>query len=232
MDLIQENRIWRRGYRIVAGVDEAGRGPLAGPVFAGAVAVILNLKSQNSRLRPKTKNLLRVMRDSKKLAPRQREEIYEELISNPFVVWGVGRVGPRMIEKINILEASKLAMARAVKNLERKLGEEVEFLLLDGNFKISLKISQLPIIRGDQKIFSIAAASIIAKVRRDRLMLKYHRQYPDYGWDINKGYPTKVHLEAIRKIGPCEMHRKTFGPVRGWEGRLLCGPRVSAKRIL
>jgi len=215
----------------VAGVDEAGRGPLAGPVFAGAVVIVLRGKTQSSGQRLKIKNLLEIVRDSKQLTPRRREEIYEELINNQFIFWGVGRVGQRMIEKINILKASKLAMIRAVKSLERKLGKEVGFLLLDGNFKISLKISQLPIIRGDQKIFSIAAASIIAKVRRDRLMLRYHQRYPDYGWDVNKGYPTKFHLKAIKRIGPCELHRKTFGPVRGGEGRLLCRPRVSAKRI-
>jgi len=193
----EEKKLLKQGYKLVAGLDEAGRGPLAGPVVAGAV-VILDYKKINF------KNI----NDSKKLTEKQREEIYETLIKHPGVRWGVGVVSEKVIDKINILEASKLAMQKAVKNLNP------DFLLIDGNFKLNkINILQKSVIKGDSKVFSIAAASIIAKVTRDRLMQKYHKKYPQYGFDCHKGYGTRAHFASLEKFGPCKIHRKTFYPV-------------------
>ncbi len=224
MDLKFEKRIWKKGYEIVIGVDEAGRGPLAGPVFAGAVA----LKAEGVAIYDsRFMKLLRGVNDSKKLSAKKRQEIYEELIKSRFIAWAEGRVGPVVIDRINILEATKLAMKRAVCGLSKKLTEvrplesfpedgpllslkQKKFLLLDGNFPLNLDIPQKSIIRGDQKVFSIAAASIIAKVRRDRLMVKYAKRFPPYGFEKHKGYPTRLHRQMLVKYGPCKIHRESF----------------------
>ncbi len=205
----EEKKLWRKGFKRVAGLDEAGRGPLAGPVTA-AVVVIKNLKL-------KIKNLK--VNDSKKLSPMVREKLYKILTTHSGIAWGIGRVSEKVIDKINILEATKLAMIKAVKNLKVK----PDFLVLDGNFTLPAEalakaginplISQKSIIKGDEKVFSIAAASILAKVARDRIMVRYHKKYPQYQFDIHKGYPTKYHCKMIRKYGPCKIHRKTFHPV-------------------
>ena len=189
----EEKKLWKKGYKFVAGIDEAGRGPLAGPVVAAAV--ILNGK------------ILKQIKDSKKLSEKQREEIFKKIKNCPEILWGIGIVSEKVIDKINILEATKLAMQKAVKNLNS------DFILIDGNFKINSEIPQKSIIKGDQKVFSISAASIIAKVTRDRLMQKYHKKYPQYGFDKHKGYGTKKHFEALEKFGACKIHRKTFYPV-------------------
>ncbi len=180
----------------MAGLDEAGRGPLAGPVTAAAVILKRLWKLDFNNIK-----------DSKKLSAKKREEFYKILTKHPAIKWGIGVVSERIIDRINILEATKLAMAKAVKKLK------VDFLLLDGNFKINSKIPQKSIIKGDEKVFSIAAASILAKVARDRIMVRYHKKYPQYRFDIHKGYPTKYHCKMIRKYGPCKIHRKTFYPV-------------------
>ena len=201
-NLKEERKLWGKGFKRVAGLDESGRGPLAGPVVTAAVSIIANCKLKSADF----KNL----KDSKKLSPKKREEFYKILKKNPAIEWGIGNVSEKVIDKINILEATKLAMKKAVKNLERK----PDFLILDGNFKIDSNIPQKPIIKGDEKVFSCAAASIIAKVTRDRIMQSYHKKFPRYGFDKHKGYPTKLHLRMLRKYGPCKIHRRTFGPVK------------------
>ncbi len=181
-------------------MDEAGRGPLAGPVVAGAVIVRHNSYSL-------FKNI--TINDSKKLSEKQREFLYEKLTNDKNIVWGVGIVSEKIIDKINILEASKLAMQKAIDGL----WVSPEFLLLDGNFKINSNIQQKPIIKGDSKVFSICLAGIIAKVTRDRIMQKMHTKYPQYGFDKHKGYGTALHIKNIKSFGACKIHRKTFYPV-------------------
>lgn len=191
----EEKKLWERGYRFVVGLDEVGRGPLAGPVVACAVVVDKKFKSKNIKVK-----------DSKQLSERQREEAFKILKNHPQIKWGIGRVSEKIIDKINILEATKLAMTKAIKNLNFK----PDFLLLDGNFRIKSDIFQKSIVKGDQKVVSISAASIIAKVTRDRIMLNYDKKYPKYGFKNHKGYPTESHRKILKKIGPCPIHRKSF----------------------
>lgn len=214
--LKEEKKLWSSGYKAVAGLDEAGRGPLAGPVVAGAI-VIIKRKAKSETFVPslgrgkrktKTQSLkcLAGVKDSKKLTVIQREKFFKILTNHPQIKWGIGKVSEKIIDKINILEATKLAMVKAVKDL----GFRADYLILDGNFRIDSPIPQISIIRGDEKVFSCAAASIIAKVYRDRLMQKYHKKYPRYGFSRHKGYPTKAHKAAIKKYGFCPIHRRTF----------------------
>lgn len=211
----EEKKLWKRGIACVAGLDEAGRGPLAGPVVAAAVMV--NLKFEIFNL--KSNLNLKKINDSKKLTERQREEFYEILTKHPDITFGVGVVSEKVIDKINILEATKLAMQKACSQVLKNT--RVDFLLLDGNFKIdthhlrqgSGEPKQRAIIKGDSKVFSICAAGIIAKVTRDRLMHKMHTKYPQYAFDKHKGYPTALHVKNLKDFGPCEIHRKTFWPV-------------------
>lgn len=199
----EEKKLWRRGYKRIAGLDEAGRGPLAGPVVAGAVMV------GESIIKNKELKKINGVKDSKQLSPKRREEIFNILTNHPQIKWGIGRVSEKVIDKINILEATKLAMERAIKDLNCRPG----YLILDGNFKINSKIPQKSIIKSDVRVFSCAAASIIAKVTRDRIMLKYDKKYPKYGFKRHKGYPTSFHRKKIKKFGPCPIHRKSFS----WE---------------
>lgn len=238
-NLDQEINLIKKGYRFIAGVDEVGRGPLAGPVVAAAVA-ILNLQEEGDVLRqevflsrkkakrfnhsafndwdllkdPKLglKILLKEVRDSKKMSAETREKAYEILTHHPLIVWGIGIVSEKVIDEINILEASLLAMKTAVNNLKKK----PDFILLDGNHLLrDFPVSQSAIIKGDAKVFSISASSIIAKVTRDRLLAAdYHKKYPQYGFDKHKGYGTKFHLEMLKKYGITPAHRLSFGPVR------------------
>ena len=208
MNLGKEKYLWKRGYKHVAGLDEAGRGPLAGPVVAAAVMISAKRKTQSAKLQLKAKSLLKDIKDSKKLSPKRREMLYKLLVKEPNIEWGIGRVSEKMIDKINILQATKLAMEKAVNNLK------IDYLILDGNFKIDLDIPQKPIRKGDSKVFSIAAASIIAKVTRDRIMKRYHKKYPKYGFDRHKGYATKFHRQALKKHGSCKIHRMSFRPIR------------------
>jgi len=194
MDLRYEKRLNKKGYKRVVGLDEAGRGPLAGPVCAGAVLV-------SGRI---SRSLLNKVKDSKKMTPRAREQAYELLIRNANIKWAVACVSEKVIDRVNILEATKIAMKRAAKKLNP------DFLILDGNFKINTAVLQESIIKADTKIFSCAAGSIISKVFRDRKMRRYHQQYPDYGFDRHKGYPTPLHYIMLKKHGPSRIHRKTF----------------------
>ena len=168
---------------------------LAGPVVACAVCVKPGLVKPDL-----------VIRDSKKMSFRQREKAFEVLTKNSFVDFGIGKVSEKVIDRINILEATKLAMQKAVGKLKKK----PDFLILDGNFKINSLIPQKPIIKADGKVFSCMAAGIIAKVTRDRIMQKYHKKYPCYGFDRHKGYPTKDHYNMLKRNGFCKLHRKTF----------------------
>jgi len=210
-----EKRLRKKGFKKIAGLDEAGRGPLAGPVVA--CAVMLKPTFKYSRLN------LEQIRDSKKLSERKREEFYKILTEHPDIEWGIGRVSEKVIDKINILEATKLAMLKSIKDLSRKLSpfscyrhkkEKIDFLILDGRMKLDLPIAQTSIVKADDRIFSCMAAGIIAKVTRDRLMKRYHEKYSLYGFDRHMGYSTALHRKMLKKYGPCRIHRRSFAPVR------------------
>ena len=181
--------------KIIAGVDEVGRGSLIGPVYAAAV--ILN-KSINKK----------ILKDSKSLSKNKREELFSYIKKNS--IWTIGQASVKEIEKINILQASLLAMKRAITKLKKK----PTLVLIDGNKLPSLKKYKLKyVIKGDQTISSISAASIIAKVSRDRFIVALSKKFKNYGWDTNSGYGTKEHLRAIKKFGITKHHRKTFSPI-------------------
>ena len=180
----------------VAGVDEAGRGPLAGPVVAAAVI----LKDAGVAAR---------VRDSKKISARKRETLFEEITQEAEAI-GIGIVDAPDIDRMNILQATMLAMKMAIE----KLGVKPTQVLVDGNRRPDCKFPTEAIIGGDSKIAEISAASIIAKVTRDRIMVELHREFPQYGFDVHKGYPTKHHREALVTHGPTRVHRRSFAPVR------------------
>lgn len=184
-----------KGFELVAGVDEAGRGPLAGPVVAAAVIF-------------KHGRYPSGVRDSKLLTPRLREEVFLRICSEAVSV-GVGIVNEQTIDKMNILKATHLAMLRAVSSLERK----PDFILIDGIFAPGSGIPQKAVAGGDSKSISVAAASIVAKVSRDRMMLEHDRRFPGYGFSEHKGYGTRNHIENLMKLGPCGIHRMSFRPV-------------------
>ncbi|MBI5379772.1 MAG: ribonuclease HII [Nitrospirae bacterium] len=187
-----EQALWQQGFRRVAGLDEAGRGPLAGPVVAAAV--ILSPES-----------FLPGLDDSKRLSPQQRDRL-EEAIRQEAVAFGVGIVEPPVIDRLNILQSTRLAMTEAL----AQITPPPDHLLLDALTLPACPLPQTPLIKGDQRSLSIAAASVIAKVTRDRLMAQCHAVYPQYRFHEHKGYPTPAHLEALRRYGPCPLHRKTF----------------------
>ena len=180
------------GHGWICGIDEVGRGPLCGPVVASAVIL------------PKDCQIL-YLNDSKKLSEKKREELYDVIMEQAIAV-GVGMASPERIDEINILQATYEAMRKAITGLKVKPA----VLLNDAVTIPGVEIPQIPIIKGDAKSVSIAAASIIAKVTRDRMMVEYDRIYPGYDLASNKGYGTKVHMEALKTIGPCEIHRKSF----------------------
>ncbi len=188
-----ERELRGRGYQLIAGVDEAGRGPLAGPVVAAAVMLPSDYRN-------------REVRDSKKLTDMKREKLFAE-IKNVAVSYALGIVGWKQIDEMGILEATKLAMRRAVIKLDPK----PEFVVSDAVALNIPGLAQMAVLQGDSKVFSIAAASIIAKVSRDRLMLGYHKKYPQYGFNQHMGYGTEVHLAAIQRHGACPIHRLSFG---------------------
>ncbi|HBO84274.1 MAG TPA: ribonuclease HII [Deltaproteobacteria bacterium] len=192
-----------RGYRFIAGVDEAGRGPLAGPVVAAAVIFPFDLNSGSEYL------LGLGINDSKKLSPRKREAISVNIFRNA-ISTGLGIVWTNGIEQFNIHVAAHKAMISAVS----KLMPAPDFLLIDGPFKLSCNIEQIPVIKGDSLSVSVAAASIVAKVARDKIMDGYNRIFSAYGFDKNRGYGTPLHLEAIKKHGHSSIHRVSFKGVR------------------
>ncbi len=184
----------------ICGVDEAGRGPLVGAVVAGAVVL--------DPLNP-----ISGLKDSKRLTPARREALYAEIVLKA-KAWGVGEASPLEIDQINILQATMLAMQRAVDDLCTRLGRSPDKALIDGNRCPSLPIPAEAIVKGDSKEPAISAASIVAKVTRDRQMVGLHARYPDYGFLQHMGYPTPVHLAALRQLGACPEHRRSFSPVR------------------
>ena len=193
--LRHEKKARKAGFKRIAGVDEAGRGPLAGPVVAAAL--LLEKTSFKNRID-----------DSKKLTPKARLLAYEEILKKAHI--GLGIVSEKVIDEINIYNATIMAMDQAVKRLCPK----PDFLLIDGRVKVSAKCKKSFIIGGDSKSLSIACASIIAKVTRDKIMCEYHNKYPQYGFLRHKGYPTKEHKRCLRKHGPSPIHRLTFKPVK------------------
>jgi len=196
-----ERRLWRKGSSLVAGIDEAGRGPLAGPVVAAAVILAKD-------------TFLCGLDDSKKLSPRKRAEIFPEIWREARAV-GVGVVSEVIIDRINILQATYLAMSRAVADLSAAgLKVSPDCLLVDGMTIPELDILQLAIVKGDSLSISIAAASIIAKVTRDGIMVEQDKLFPQYGFAGHKGYGTKEHLRALDKYGVCSLHRRSFKPVQ------------------
>ena len=192
MDDLLQKELTPDGISIVCGLDEAGRGPLAGPVYAGAVILPDGIIPEG-------------LNDSKKLSEIKRDALFEE-ICRIAVAWSFGVASPAEIDEINILNASMLAMRRAVEALSVK----PEFLLVDGNVARGFTLPARAVIRGDGCVPCIAAASIVAKVLRDRHCREMDALYPQYGFAVHKGYPTKAHYEAIRAFGPCPLHRKSF----------------------
>lgn len=193
--LLHERNLNSSGYRSIAGVDEAGRGPLAGPVVAGAVII------KNIRFKER-------IDDSKKLTAKRREDAYREILKKSIV--GVGIIDERTIDKVNIYQATKKAMQMAISRLKIP----PDYVIVDGNMKIATKCPLKCIVGGDSKSLSIAAASIVAKVTRDRIMVEYDKLYPQYGFAKHKGYGTKEHMAAIKNHGASPIHRNSFHPIK------------------
>ena len=187
-----ENSLYEEGYKLIAGVDEAGRGALAGPVCAAAVILPQDL-------------VIEGINDSKKLTEKKREQLFDVII-NSAIAYSIDFSSPSVIDEINIKQATSLAMHNAVKNLN----VSADFVIIDGNDKIPYDIPYRYIVKGDAKSQTIAAASILAKVSRDRLMVELDKEYPEYGFAKHKGYGTKVHCEAIQKYGVLPVHRRNF----------------------
>ena len=200
-----ERRLLDQGIQRLAGVDEAGRGPLAGPVTAAAVVFPPHWASEGT-----IPDALRGLNDSKQLSERLRETFFEAIHNLPEIYFAIAVVEHETVDRVNILKATHHAMAEAL----RALKEPAAHALVDGNAVKGLPIPHTPIIKGDSQSYSIAAASILAKVTRDRIMVQYDKQYPLYGFAIHKGYPTKAHIDALMKHGPCPIHRRSFAPVR------------------
>tara|TARA_B100001750_G_C15487246_1_gene589045 strand:+ start:224 stop:859 length:636 start_codon:yes stop_codon:yes gene_type:complete len=199
-----ESSLHHDGYNLVAGIDEVGRGPIAGPVYAGAVIFPYGLDLKST--------WLGLIDDSKKLTPSSREKAAEFIYASATAV-SIGSSNSREIDCLGIVEATRIAMTRAIE----KLPISPDYLIVD---HISLPTTKLPfrsITKGDSKCYSIAAASIVAKVERDRIMAQYNIKYPGYKFDLNKGYGTPAHLKQLRMLGPCSIHRFSFAPIRLWQ---------------
>ncbi|NOX20322.1 MAG: ribonuclease HII [Nitrospirae bacterium] len=179
---------------LLAGVDEAGRGPLAGPVVAAAVVL------------PEG-TLLDGLRDSKKLSETQREKLFDTIVSLA-VDYGLGIVEPEEIDRLNIYRATQKAMVEAI----NKLKQPPDVIVVDA-MRLPIQTEQIVLTKAEDRSASVAAASVLAKVTRDRIMLRYHREYPDYGFDRHKGYPTREHMEILKRLGPTPIHRRSFSPV-------------------
>ncbi len=187
-----DNSFLTNHIKLIAGVDEAGRGPLAGPVVSASVIFLPDIYIEG-------------INDSKKLTEYEREEVFPYILEKS-EAYSVAAINRHKIDEINILQASLLSMKIAVSRLSR----QPDLILIDGNKAFNYNVPAIPIIKGDSLSFSIAAASIIAKVTRDRLMKRLDRYYPNYKWGKNKGYPTKEHIDAVRQFGPSPIHRKSF----------------------
>jgi len=205
-----ERAFAREGISPLAGVDEAGRGPLVGPVVAGAVVWPAPGDPDHDRIR----GLLSGLDDSKTLTSETRARLFD-LIQTHATAWGIGEASAAEIDEVNILNATFLAMRRAIADMEARLGRPVAHVLVDGNRRIKgYDGPQTPLVKGDSRSWSIAAGSILAKVHRDRLLEALHARFPAYGFDRHKGYPTAEHLAALREQGITPEHRRTFGPCK------------------
>ena len=199
MDLWQyEKNLHSKEIKIIGGTDEAGRGPLYGPVVAACVVLPEGFELEG-------------LNDSKKLSEKKRNIFYDYIVEN--TIYGIGIVSPEEIDKINIYEASRKAMIEAIRKVQKQI--PLEYVLSDA-MPIDIDVPVMPIIKGDAKSISIAAASVIAKVTRDKILYEIDKKYPEYGFKNHKGYPTKKHLEAINKYGLIKGYRKTYGPVKNY----------------
>ena len=199
MDLWQyEKDLKAKGTNIIGGTDEAGRGPLYGPVVAACVVLPEGFELEG-------------LNDSKKLSEKKRNIFYDYIVEN--TIYGIGIISPEEIDKINIYEASRKAMIEAIRKVQKQI--PLEYVLSDA-MPIDIDVPVMPIIKGDAKSISIAAASVIAKVTRDKILYEIDKKYPEYGFKNHKGYPTKKHLEAINKYGLIKGYRKTYGPVKNY----------------
>lgn len=206
-----ERDLWSRKFTLVAGVDEAGRGPLAGPVVAAAV--ILPATTANGGFDERLTDL----NDSKQLTEAQRENFFQIITTHPDLRYAIAIVDAATIDRINILQATHRAMNTAL----AKLQPQPQHVLVDGRPVKSMTLPQTALVKGDARSYSIAAASVLAKVTRDRMMLDYDAQFPGYGFAIHKGYGVPQHLAAIEKLGPCPIHRMTFAPLKQKPAELL-----------
>ncbi len=193
-----EKELFNEGINVIGGVDEVGRGPLVGPVVTACVVLPKDF-------------VLEGLTDSKKLTEKKRDKFYDYIVNNA-VAYAVGECSPEEIDKYNILEATKIAMKRAIDKVNKQI--KVDYVLIDGNMKFDFDYKYKSIVKGDYKSISIAAASVVAKVTRDRMMYELDKKYPMYGYGKHKGYPTKAHLEAINKYGLIDGYRKSYGPVQ------------------
>jgi ribonuclease HII len=192
-----ENEARSFGYQKVAGVDEAGRGPLAGPLVVAACIL------------PEKIPFLEI-NDSKKLSPKKREELYDRIIADSSIIYSIVIISPETIDEINILQSTMLGMQKAIE----ELSSIPDFVLVDGNRAPKFEVPSKAIVKGDSLSYSIGAASILAKVARDRIMIEYSEKWPEYGFSVHKGYPTKAHIEALNAHGPTSIHRKSYAPVQ------------------
>ena len=206
-----EQELWLRKFTLVAGVDEAGRGPLAGPVVAAAV--ILPSTWANSGLDARLVDL----NDSKQLTETQRENFFQILTTHPDLLYSIAIVDAATIDRINILQATHCAMKEALAQLQ----PQPQQVLVDGRPVKSMTLPQTALVKGDSRSYSIAAASVLAKVTRDRMMLEYEAKFPGYGFAVHKGYGVPQHLAAIEKLGPCPIHRMSFAPLKSKQTELL-----------
>ncbi len=195
-----EKTLWKKGFKFVAGLDEAGRGPLAGPVVAGCVCITSPEQAIES------------VRDSKKMTEKQRNEAYD-LIIQKSSGYGIGVVDAKRIDKIGIRHAVLEAMTKAVEETEKMLKQRIDYIIADGGIYLIEDYNMESINKGDLNHYSIAAGSVLAKVTRDRIMNQYANKFPQYGFERHVGYGTKLHMEMIRKYGPCEIHRMSFAPL-------------------
>ena len=201
-----EKKLFTSGYSLILGVDEVGMGCLAGPVVVCAVAMTNHFYNKHNKK-------LKWLRESKLLLPHQREKFAAELLKEKDLAYAISSVSSKIIDKINIYQAARRGMKNAIKKLKPSFDLKT-IVLIDGKTKIKgVNYEQMPIVKGDRKIFAIACASIIAKVHRDKMMKRYAKHYPNYGFEKHKGYGTKYHQARLTALGPCEIHRKSFAPV-------------------
>ncbi|MFY9457826.1 MAG: ribonuclease HII [Candidatus Spechtbacterales bacterium] len=207
LDFLYEKKLRKQGYRVVFGIDEVGVGPLAGPVVACAVTIPAFFVFGNIA---RSIKIIKKLKDSKKLSHKQREDFLRSFEDRGELAWEIASVYPRVIDRINIYEARRKAAMISAQKLEKSIGRKADIIILDGRGRIAINREQQAIVKGDEKVALCAIASIIAKVARDRAMLRYHKKYPEYRFDSHKGYGTKMHFQMLKKYGPSEIHRVSF----------------------